>query len=292
MSKLEKFRSLAQGVIASAAASEQAVEVMASPTTGPFAGTARLKGARLISLDRILPDPTQPRKTFTEKTLNDLAASIKNHGVLQPLLVEYDSDKDNYKIITGERRYRAAKLAGLKEVPCIVRDQLQQQDRLYYQLVENLQRDDINAFEEADAFLMLAERYNLKHQDIAQLVGKSRSYVSKIIKIASIPEGLRQRCTTNDLLTREHLIVIAQQPSQAEMLNLIDRVTLRPTNVKNLRQLKAGKQPRKAKPFEFHFIPHDRTFSVSVKFKKRSATKKEISSALNTALRSLDGQGD
>jgi ParB family chromosome partitioning protein len=292
MSKLERFRSLAQGVISSATAGEQAAEATAGLTSGPFAGTSRLKGARLIALDRIIPDPKQPRKTFTEKTLNDLAASIKTHGVLQPILVEYESDSDAYKIITGERRYRAARLAGLKELPCIVSDELAERDRLYYQLVENLQRDDINAFEEADAFMMLAEQYDLKHQDIAQLVGKSRSYVSKIIKIASIPESLRQRCATNDLLTREHLIVIAQQASQSEMVDLIDRVSLQPTNVKHLRAIRTSKQQRKPKRFEFHFTSQDRTFSVAVKFKKRSATKKEISSALNAAIRSLDGHKD
>ncbi len=291
MSKRDKFRQLAEEALSAVASTGQPTSHLADDMmAGPFAGTSRLKGARLIPIERLAPDPCQPRKTFSEKSLADLAASIQEHGILHPLLVEYNPERDLYIIITGERRYRAAKLAGRTELPCIVSDSLSARQRLFHQLVENLQRDDLSPFEEADAFRLLVDDFHLKHHDLARLIGKSRSYISKTLKLTLIPHTVRRRCLECGLTSREHLIAISQQPTTADMDALINRLCASPTSVKMLRQINSPKRPPKRRPFRFQFAAHDRSFSVTVAFRKHRVSRSEIARALKLALASLDGE--
>lgn len=145
---------------------------------------------RQVSIADIAPDKDQPRRNFDETALDELANSIKEHGVLQPLVVVQDGDM--YKIVAGERRWRASQKAGLKEVPVIVRS-LSDQHRLEISLIENLQRSDLNALETATAYLKLRDQFNLKLDEIAARVGgKSIAAVSNALRLLQLPENAKK----------------------------------------------------------------------------------------------------
>lgn len=287
MSKLKKFKSLAQAAFEPTTPGESTPAPPGEPDASKFHGTERLKGARLIPIDRIRPDSNQPRKDFPEKPLQELADSIAAYGVLQPLTVFYAPASDAFTIVTGERRYRAARRAGLRRLPCIVLNAPSDQERLYQQLVENLQRDDITPFEEADAFRLLAERVGLKHQQIAQIVAKSRTYVTKTIGIGKIPEPVRRLCADREITSREQLILVAQQKTESAMLALLEELDRQGRDVRSMRKAagKQGSRRRKNRPFEFRYQA-DR-YTVRVSFTKHKVSKQEIAMALAEALKSL-----
>lgn len=153
-----------------------------------------------IETDKIKPNPFQPRKEFDEARLKDLASSIRQYGILQPLVVtrkevfrEDGSMFVEYELISGERRLRASKIAGLTQVPAIIRTG-EQTDRVKLELaiIENLQREDLNAIDRAKSFKQLVDQFNLKHTEIAEKIGKSREYVSNSLRLLQMPEEIQQ----------------------------------------------------------------------------------------------------
>lgn len=147
-----------------------------------------------IKIDRIKINPTQPRKTFNEEKLSELATSIKEKGVLEPILVEEYLDS-YYSIVAGERRYRAAKIAGLLEIPAIVVS-LSEAEKLEVALIENIQREDLNAIEEATAYLNLMKKLNLSQEEVAERVGKSRSAVANSLRLLYLPDKIKDDVIT------------------------------------------------------------------------------------------------
>lgn len=143
-----------------------------------------------VAIDKIKVNPSQPRKYFDENALNDLSISIKNQGILQPLLVEKIED-DKYSIIAGERRYRAAKLANLVEIPVIVKD-FTEIERLEVALIENIQRENLNALEEAQAYSYLINESGLTQEDLAKRVGKNRSTISNSIRLLQLNDRMKK----------------------------------------------------------------------------------------------------
>lgn len=135
---------------------------------------------QMLPIDKIYPNPNQPRKFFNQENINELASSIKVHGIIQPIVVI--PDKENYMIIAGERRIRAASSIGLNEVPCIVKHYDKKQ-LLEIALIENLQRQDLNVIEEARAYQYLIDQYNVKQDELSEALGKSRSYISNILRL-------------------------------------------------------------------------------------------------------------
>lgn len=144
----------------------------------------------LIPINQIRPNPHQPRKTFNQESLEDLAASIREHGIIQPLIVISDSP-NQYTLIAGERRLRASKIAGLKEVPAIVRTATEQ-EQLEFAIIENVQREDLNPIERARAFQRLIDDFSLTHEEVAQRVGKSRVTVTNALRLLNLPVGVQQ----------------------------------------------------------------------------------------------------
>lgn len=141
-----------------------------------------------ISLDEIKPNPSQPRKDFNGDRLEALALSIKEHGVLQPIVLR--KTKSGYEIVAGERRYRASREAGLKEIPALVRDMdAQLQARLA--MVENLQREDLDSIEEAQGYRFLQDSYKLNQNELAELVGKSRAYISNTLRLLALEDKIQ-----------------------------------------------------------------------------------------------------
>jgi len=139
-----------------------------------------------IPVGLIKPNPWQPRKTFNEESLKELADSIREHGVLQPLVVVPLSD-GNYQLIVGERRLRASKLAGLAKVPAVVRDFLEEQKKLEIALIENIQRHNLDPVEEATAYQQLIDEYSLTQEEVAKKVGKARTTVTNLLRILHLP---------------------------------------------------------------------------------------------------------
>lgn len=150
----------------------------------------------LVSLKEIFPNKNQPRKVFDQEELEGLAASIKEHGVLQPLILR--KTQDGYQIIAGERRYRAAKLAGLDKVPVLIKD-ISDQQADAISLIENLQREDLNPIEEAQALKAMMGTHKLTQQDLADLIGKSRSSIANLLRLLNLEEEVQGYLAQGDL---------------------------------------------------------------------------------------------
>lgn len=181
-------------------------------------------GVQTLPLKDILPNPNQPRRTFDEKALEELAASIRSQGLLQPILVRPLGEglPGKYEIVAGERRWRASGLAGLREVPVLVRD-FSVQDTLTAALVENLQREDLNPLEEAQGLQTLKEEFGLSQEDLAQRLGKSRSAVANSLRLLILPESIRKD-VADGRLSAGHaraLLAVADTRSQEYLCDVI-----------------------------------------------------------------------
>lgn len=181
----------------------------------------KVSDLRQINIDNISPDENQPRRSFDETALNELANSIKEHGVLQPLVVVPAGGK--YQIVAGERRYRASKKAGLTKIPAIVRT-LSDQHRLEISLIENLQRKDLNALETATAYLKLRDQFNLKLDEIgARVGGKSIATISNALRLLQLPENAKNALIGGKISEghARQILALDNKPAQDDLLRHI-----------------------------------------------------------------------
>jgi len=174
----------------------------------------------LIPREKIKPNPRQPRKKFSEEKLKELASSIKEHGILQPLVVS--KKDDHYQLIAGQRRLKAAELAGIKQLPVIVRKASDQQN-LELALVENVQRDNLNPIEKAYAYEQLINEFNFNQQDVSKRVGKSREVVANSLRLLKLPAQI-QRAIAEGEITEGHGRVILTLASKDKQLLLLDKI--------------------------------------------------------------------
>lgn len=144
---------------------------------------------QFIELELIRPNPYQPRKTFEEERLNDLASSIQQHGILQPIVLR--QTVQGYYIVVGERRFRASKLTGLTEMPAIIKE-LSDEDMMELAIIENLQREDLNAIEEAESYKKMMTDLNITQQEVARRLGKSRPYIANMLRLLQLPKNVAQ----------------------------------------------------------------------------------------------------
>jgi len=172
---------------------------------------------RMISIDSIIPNPYQPRREFSEEALGDLAASIETRGVLQPVLIR-PLESGRYELVAGERRLRASKKAGLTEIPTLVR-KMTDQESLAIALIENLQREDLNAVEEALGYQQLQQEFGLSQEELARQVGKSRSAVANALRLLNLPESVQIDIQQNNISAGHGRAVmsIQDQEPQAEL---------------------------------------------------------------------------
>jgi ParB family chromosome partitioning protein len=196
-----------------------------------------VSGIEEIPLSALAPNPSQPRREFSEGALADLAESIKQKGVLQPVLVELMSD-GSYTIIAGERRVRAARLAGLQRIPVIVR-QFNPQEKLEIALIENIQREDLTPIEEAQAFKRLMESAGLSHEDVASRVGKDRSTVSNSLRLLKLPSEMQEALDKADM-TPGHARAILAAVNPADQTILFRRILEQGISVREAEQMAAG----------------------------------------------------
>ena len=164
--------------------------------------TPATAGLLSVPIEQIVPNPRQPRSHFDEVTLAELAASIREYGIIQPLLVSRNSDGPGYTLVAGERRWQASQLAGLTSVPVIVRQTTDQQ-RLELALIENIQRADLNPLEEANAYRQLFEEFRLSHEEIGMRVGKSRVAVTNTLRLLNLP-GVVQKALLEGHISEGH----------------------------------------------------------------------------------------
>src|SRR4029077_16607732 len=176
---------------------------------------------RMVPIDKIRPNPEQPRKFIGD--IGELSESIKEKGVLEPLLVRYMPREDMYHIISGERRYHASREAGLRELPCIEKI-ADDAETLELALIENLQRKDLTPFEEADGLYRLAEQFAYTHEDIARKIAKARSSVTEILSLRNIPDHIRRHCTERGIVSKSLLLQVARQPNERKMEEAVQRI--------------------------------------------------------------------
>ena len=155
------------------------------------------KGVQKLNISQIQPNPLQPRKNFNEKDLKELAVSIKNQGLIQPIIVR-DTEDNNYQIIAGERRCRASQMAGLHEVDCVIKD-LEDIGILESALIENIQREDLNVIEEANAYKGLIQIKNINNEDLSKIIGKSSSHVSNMLRLLELDKRIQEMVINGDL---------------------------------------------------------------------------------------------
>jgi ParB family chromosome partitioning protein len=187
-----------------------------------------------LPLASVHPNPAQPRRYFDTDALAELAASITQHGVLQPIIVKRDGS--GYLIMAGERRYRAAKLAGLGVVPALVRED----DPLEIAIIENLQREDLSALEEAEGLGALIDQYGYTHEALAELIGKSRPYVSNTLALRRLPEEIKREYHAQPDVSREILISVARAETPEKQETLWRLAHLRKLSVQRFRSEQAG----------------------------------------------------
>ena len=186
-----------------------------------------------VKIDELRSNPYQPRKVFDEKALEELASSIKEHGVFQPIIIK--KSIKGYEIIAGERRVKASKLAGLKEIPAIVRE-FSDNEMMEIALLENLQRENLNAIEEANAYKNLLESLKLTQEQLAERIGKSRSHITNMIGLLTLPK------VTQDLINKKeismgHARVLSKLKDENQINELTDRIISEGLSVRNIEEL-------------------------------------------------------
>ena len=246
---------------------------------------------RMVPLDKIRPNPDQPRKMLGD--LRELTDSIKEKGVLEPLLVRFMPRDDCYHIISGERRYHASRAAGLREVPCIEKI-ADDAETLELALIENLQRKDLTPFEEADGLQRLAEHFDYTHDDISRKIAKARSSVTETMSLRVIPEALRKLCIESGIVSKSLLLQIARQPSEKKMVEAIQRIGqagLTRDEARRERQEEKNAGPR-PQPFIFNFHPENEAFKLRIQFRKSNVSRTELIDTLRGLLEMLERDQD
>ena len=237
--------------------------------------TAEFKsGEQMMKINMVEPNREQPRRNFEEDALLELADSIKQYGVLQPLIVR--KRKDYYEIIAGERRWRAAKMAGMKEVPVIIKE-YNEQEILEIALIENIQRENLNPIEEAMAYKKLLEEFNLKQDEVAERVSKSRTAVTNSMRLLKLDQKVQQMII-DDMISTGHaraLLAIDDPEQQYMLANKIfdEKLSVRETE-KLIKEIKNPKKQKEKKIIENAFIYED----IEDKMKQVLGTKVHVAS--------------
>jgi ParB family chromosome partitioning protein len=255
---------------------EHYVEALAASAGAPV--------GRMISIELLDPNPNQPRQVMGD--LSELMASVSEKGVIEPLIVRQRGGR--YQIIAGERRYHAAVQVGLSEVPVVVRE-VDDAEVMELALVENLQRKDLTAFEEAEALYQLAQKCDYTHEDMARKLGKSRTAITESLSLNNMPDDVRNLCRLADISSKSTLLQIVRQSDPKKMLALVERLVNGGNGVtrQDVRKETAKAPGARPKSFVFAFRPETRQFNLRMSFRKGKVDKGEIISALETIIKEL-----
>ena len=200
-----------------------------------------------VPLEQISPNRYQPRKSFNETSIDELARSVREHGIVQPLVVSRSGDR--FELIAGERRYRAAQKAGLKTVPVVVKEHLSKGDELQLALIENIQREDLNPIEEANAYHQLHEEFGLTQEEISRRVGKERSTIANFLRLLKLPEPVKHLLASGRLsMGHARALLALDTPKKQEQL--AERVVKNNLNVRQTEALASGEGQKPAQKKE------------------------------------------
>ncbi len=234
-----------------------------------------------LNIDELRSNPYQPRKNFDEESLKELASSIKEHGVFQPIIAK--KSVKGYEIVAGERRVKASKLAGLTKIPAIVKD-FSDEEMMEVALLENLQRENLSALEEAEAYNSLKKNLNLTQEELALKVGKSRSHVTNMLGLLNLPSEIKDEIVKGEL-SMGHARVLSKLEDKDQVIDLADKVINENLSVRKLEELTNSKEifqrkkeikPKVSKTNEFSYLENDLCEKLGTKVKIKN-NKLEIS---------------
>lgn len=215
--------------------------------------TATENDIKEISVSEIRPNPYQPRKTFNEEALNELAESIKNYGIFQPIIVK--KSIKGYDLIAGERRLRASKLAGLSKIPAIVKDFTDDEMR-EISLLENIQRENLTAIELAWAYKGIIDNLDIRQEDLAKKIGKSRSHITNTLGLLNLPEDV-QKMILNGEISMGHARVLSKMEDEEEVSELADKIVKENMSVHSLEEISKNQNIKKRAPITRREINSD-----------------------------------
>jgi len=240
---------------------------------------------RLIPIEDVDPNPWQPREDVGD--LTELVASIREKGILEPILVRpYEG---RFQIIAGERRFRAALEVGLDELPCIVKE-VSDAETMELALIENLQRKDLSAFEEAEGMKVLAHTYGYTHEKMAEKLGKSRSSITEALSLTAMPEEVRHLCRLADIRSKSLLLQIVRQSDSQKMIELVQRLQTEGATRQHARRVvRESKKRTKGRPghYVFRFQPREKSFLLTMRFRKAQVPREEVVGALQSIIELL-----
>ena len=253
-----------------------------------LAASAGTPVGRMVPIDLIDPNPNQPRQVMGD--LSELMASIAEKGIIEPLVLRQRGDR--FQIIAGERRYQAAVQVGLKELPGVIRD-ADDTEIMEIALVENLQRKDLTAFEEAEALHVLATRCGYTHEMLARRLGKSRTSVTESLSLQAMPDEVKNLCRLADISSKSLLLQVVRQSDPQKMTALVEKIAAggRSTTREDVRKAVAAKpKPGRPKAFIFNYRPQHKHFTLKLRFRKGTVERDEVISALEAILTELRDQ--
>ena len=234
------------------------------PDISVLTGSERV-AVRQVPLIQIGANPDQPRKTFTESELQDLTSSVKEKGVLQPILLRAVKGQSfQYEIVAGERRFRAAKLAGLAEIPALVKN-LTDENAMEIALIENVQRENLNPIEEAAAYKNLMERCGYELSDVSRLIGKSESYIRNLMRLDTLPDSVKDM-VEQGTISASHARTIAVAENPTELANEI--VSKKMSVAETERAVKESGRATKSRSFSSNLLPMDQIREIESSIKK------------------------
>jgi len=226
--------------------------------------------------------------------LNELAESIKKHGLLQPITVEYIDQDDYFKIINGERRYKAAKLAGLQELPCIIK-YIDKYIRLIHQLIENIQRQDLPPLEEAESIQALINKKRMENPSYSQReasreLGLPKSYVNEMLTLVKLPKDIKESVRTSDTVPKSLLLLLIRQSDEKNIRSFYRQIKDGKLTVREAKTELTKSKDKKGSPkyYEYKFKSPGREFILKIRFRKSEVEQSEITNALYRALNSLN----
>jgi ParB family chromosome partitioning protein len=254
---------------------EHYVEALAASAGAPI--------GRLIPIERIEPNPNQPRQVMGD--LSELMASIAEKGVIEPLIVRQRGDR--FQIVAGERRYQASVQVGLRDLPVVIRD-VDDNEIIEVALVENIQRKDLTAFEEAEALHSLATRSAYTHEALARKLGKSRTSITESLALNAMPEEVKNLCRLADITSKSLLLQVVRQPTPEKMLALVEKIASQGGATRaEVRKDLAKPKPGRPKAYVFAFKAPSKAFALKLKFKKGHVERQEVISALEEIIEQL-----
>ena len=260
---------------------EHYVEALTSSAGAPI--------GRLVAIDELDPNPNQPRQVMGE--LSELMASIAEKGIIEPIIVRQRGGR--FQIVAGERRYQAAVQVGLREIPIVIRE-VDDNEIIEIALIENIQRKDLTAFEEADALQSLATRCGYTHEDMARKLGKSRTSITESLSLTHMPEEVQNLCRLADITSKSLLLEVVRQGDPQKMVALVERISRDGgvTREAVRRDKEAAAKPKAGRPkhYTFSYKAPTKAFNLQLRFTKSRVDRDEVIEALQAIIRDLKNQ--